>query len=96
MTEAHFEEMAIHPVQQLRIQQKLQEQLAKEKEWSVEEVCQWMIANSLKEHVDVIRANNLDGGDLKTLTDSHFRDLGISSIQQHRIQRRLKLYSTKK
>ncbi|XP_078619035.1 WD repeat, SAM and U-box domain-containing protein 1-like isoform X2 [Branchiostoma floridae x Branchiostoma japonicum] len=61
-------------------------------DWSVEEVCSWLRGKGLEHHVETFRENEIDGNELKQLTNETLsKDLGIAALgQRNKILRGIK------
>ncbi|XP_019647749.1 PREDICTED: WD repeat, SAM and U-box domain-containing protein 1-like isoform X1 [Branchiostoma belcheri] len=61
-------------------------------DWSVEQVCDWLREKGLEQHVQTFRENEIDGSELKQLTNETLsKDLGIAALgQRNKILRGIK------
>lgn len=59
-------------------------------EWSKEQVCQWLMAHALEQHIPKFREHGVQGGALLQLDSREFKILGVTGEDKSRLKRRIK------
>ncbi|KAL5292958.1 PPP1R9A family protein [Megaselia abdita] len=59
-------------------------------EWSVDQVCQWLLVNALDHHMPKFKEHGVQGGALLQLDSRDFKILGVTGDDKSRLKRRLK------
>ncbi|KAJ8933539.1 hypothetical protein NQ314_013952, partial [Rhamnusium bicolor] len=59
-------------------------------EWSKEQVCQWLLAIGMEQHVSKFAELQVNGSALLLLTSADFKILGIASDDKSRLKRKIK------
>lgn len=59
-------------------------------EWSKEQVCQWLLAHGLEQHIPKFKEHGVQGGALLQLDSRDFKILGVTGDDKTRLKRRLK------
>lgn len=59
-------------------------------EWSKEQVCQWLLALSLEQHIPKFLEMQVGGATLLQLESRDFKQLGVNGEDKNRLKRKLK------